>query len=85
MIKTLNKLLSVKKLNDKLWKIVVLKSYCSTLQAMLDEIFSSSNVNLNYDSTKSIISEMKNLVYNITKKLCEYLFIKRAKRMIKES
>ncbi len=85
MIKTLNELLSVKKLNDKLWKIVVLKSYCSTLQAMLNEIFSSSNVNLNYDSTKSIISEMKNLVYNMTKTLCEYLFIKRVKRIIKES
>jgi len=42
---------------------------------MFDKIFSSSNVNLNYDSTKSTISEIENLSYNATKTLYEYLFI----------
>lgn len=52
---------------------------------MLDEILSGSNVDLNHDPTEPTVSEVEHLGYNAAKTLCEYLFIKRAERMIKES
>ncbi len=64
--------------------MIVLKLYCPTLQIMLDKIFLGSNVDLNYDSTESTIDEVENLGYNVAKTLWEYLFNKRAKKMVKE-
>lgn len=83
-IGALNELLNVEELNDGSWEMVVLKSYCPTLQAMLDEIFPGSDVDLYHDPIESTISEVKHLGYNAAKTLCEYLFIKRAERMVKE-
>jgi len=83
-IGTVNELLRVEELNDGLWEMVVLKSYCSTLQAMLGEIFPGSNVDLNHDPTEPTVSEVEILGYNAAKMLCEHLFIKRAERMVKE-
>jgi len=52
---------------------------------MLDKIFSDSNIDLNYDSTESTVSEIEILNYNATKILYEYLFIKKAERIVKEN
>ena len=62
--------------------MAVLKTFCSTLQVMLGNIFSDSDVDLNYDPAQPTVSEVKNLDYIVTKKLCEDEFIKRAERMV---
>ena len=74
---------SIEKLSDGSLEMVVLKSYCPTLQAMLDKIFPGSNVDLNYDPTEPTVSEVKTLGYNTAKKLCENSFIRRAERMVR--
>jgi len=83
-IGTVNEVPSIEELNDGSWEMAVLKSYCPTLQAMLGKIFPGSDVDLNYDPTEPTVSEVENLGYNVAKTLCEYLFIKRAERMVKE-
>lgn len=51
---------------------------------MLGKIFPGSDVDLNHDPTEPTVIEVENLGYSAAKTLCEYLFIKRAKRMVKE-
>jgi len=83
-IGTVNEVASIEELNDGSGEMAVLKSYCPTLQVMLGKILPGSDVDLNYDPTEPTVSEVENLGYNVAKTLCEYLFIKRAERMVKE-
>ena len=83
-IGTVNEVASIEELNDESWEMAVVKSYCPTLQVMRGKIFPGSIVDLNYDPTEPTVSEVENLGYSMAKTLCEYWFIKRAERMVKE-
>ena len=83
-IGTINEVPSIEKLNDGSWEMVVLQSYCPTLQAILGKIFPGSDVDLHYDPTEPTVSEAENFGYKVAKTICRYLFINRAERMVKE-
>ncbi len=75
------KIVSIKQLNDKLFKMIILKSYCSILQKKINSLFLDLKINLHYNSMKFKLSDVRYLNYNITKMQSKNKFLKRAKRM----
>ena len=74
----------MEELNDGSWEMVVLQSYCPSLQAILRKIFPGSDIDLNYDPTEPTISEAETFGYKVAKTTCQDLFIRRAEKMVEE-
>jgi hypothetical protein len=64
--------------------MVVLKSFCGTLQETLDNIFPSSDVDMNYDPLKLTANDMEVWGPDQAKKLYELCFVQRAKTMVRK-
>jgi hypothetical protein len=79
-----NEVPSIEQLHDRSWEMVVLKSFCGTLQETLDNIFPGSDVDMNYDPLKPTANDVEVWGPDQAKKLYELCFVQRAKTMVRK-
>lgn len=79
-----NEVPSIKQLGDGSWEMVVLKSFCRTLQETLNNIFPGSEVDMNHDPLKPTANDVEVWGPDRAKKLYELWFVQRAKTIVKE-
>lgn len=91
LLKTLDKIIelifemsNIKKLNDELWEICILKSYCLIAQSMLSKMFSDSNIDLHYNPLKPTAQNVKVWGYDKAKKACQQWLFERSIRVVSE-
>ena len=91
LLKTLDKIIelifempNIEKLNDGLWEICILKSYCLIAQSTLSKMFPDSDIDLHYNPLEPTAQNVKVWGYDKAKKACQQWLFKRSIRVVSE-
>ena len=82
---SLNEVPSLELLKDGSFEMIVLQSYCSTLQKEVGRLLPDFSVDLHYDPTKPMQNDVEHFGYEQAEMLTRNRFRERAQRMEKKS